>query len=607
MQSLMFFFEPVIWLVFFALCFYLTGKALIVILFKIPVRSATFFLSSVTGMCFVIMGMFLLLTLSALSATSALALSLLPAVLAVTYRPAIYKIQWNELNLRKHYALIALLLAFWFSVAIRVFLPESGADALSYHLPYAKSFANEGDLVLEPFLRYPLNTLNFDLLFSLGFLFEGETLARMFSMYAAFLMVIGTYSLALVFFNAYVATIASWMFISSQIILNIMNTAYIDIGFALFAFAAVYALLIYQKENDTQWLPLIAVFLGITMGTKYLGILVVPSVLFWLFFIVKDKKRWVVCTLLTLVLASPWYIRNILIAGNPIHPFAQSVFGYWLWTPTDMIHQNNDLFSLHGVERNWLNLLKLPWLIWKDTFVRIAPTNDLFILSIPLTLLGLTKPGMVRQLSLFLLFHVIFWFYSSQIMRYLIFALPFLSLLTAFYIYQFFHKITTRIHTQKKPSKRFKPLTQHIIGLVFIVICLYSAGSYHYKTITLGMVPSSHSQWQNMLQNNPDYQLANMANKQQGKTTMKLGFSNVAHYFEYELKGDYFGAANMVEFSNHATSEQLVWEQMKSLNASLLLIDKSIKKFAQVHHLIKNSDRFRLVFENKRGYLYALN
>ena len=606
MEAAVFFFVPVLWLLFFSSCFYFIGQAISVSLFKLPKYTGSFFLNSVLGMCFVIMGTFLLLMFQLLTITSVLILLLLPIVVAIIYQPGIYKLRWNEAGIKRNYALMALMLAFWLSVAIRVFLPESGADALSYHLPYAKSFATAGGLVLEPYFRYPLNALNFDLLFTLGFLFEGEILARMFSLYAAFLMVIGIYSLGLVFFNAVVATVAAWIFISSQLILNIMTTAYIDVGFGLFILAAIFALMLYQKQGDKHYLSLLVVFLGVAMGTKYLGLLVVPSVLAWLFFITENKKRWATCVLLVLVVASPWYIRSWLISGNPIHPFGQAFFGYWLWTPLDMVHQNNDLFGVHGVERNWLNLVKLPWLIWQDTFVRIGPLNALFVLSIPLALVGLFKPGVVRQFSFFVLFHVVFWFYSSQIMRYLIFAMPFLSLITAYFVVGFIQILIGLIPRPKRMKWSISNRSQHIIGLVFVTICLYSAVKYHHKVISKNMVPASQEQWQALLNKNPKYQLVDAANQLAGEATMKLGFPYVAHYFKHDFKGDFFGSANMVEFSKGATDDENLRYIMQEMEVRLLLIDKSYERFVKVHKTIENSELFTLMLENESGYLYRL-
>ncbi len=604
MQDVLFFLIPLAWFLFFSSCFYLIGQVINEWLLGIQKQTGLFFLNSVMGMCYTLSVLFVLALLNGLTVVSVLVVVLAPIIVALVVRPSVFRLQWDGVVVKKHYALVAILLAFWLSVAIRVFLPESGADALSYHLPYAKSFAEAGGLVLEPYLRYPLNTLNFNLLFTLGFLFEGEILARMFSLYAGFLMVTGIYSVGLVFFDTVVATVAAWLFISSQLILNIMTMAYIDVGFGLFILAAVFALLYYQKQGDKHYLSLLVIFLGVAMGTKYLGLLVVPSILAWLFLITQNKKQWATCVLMVLVVASPWYIRSWLISGNPIHPFGQAFFGYWLWTPLDMVHQNNDLFSVHGVERNWHNLVKLPWLIWQDTFVRIGPLNALFALSMPLALLGLCKPGVVRQFSLFVLLHVVFWFYSSQIMRYLIFAMPFLSLLTAYFVVRLIQYLLKLIPRPKRLKWSITDRGQHILGLVVVFICAYSALKYHYKVISKDMVPDSQHEWQVMLQKNPEYQLVNAANQQSGEATMKLGFPYVAHYFEHDVKGDFFGAANMVEFSKKATDDERLRRIMQEMNVRLLLIDKSYERFVKVHQTIKNSERFTLILENERGYLY---
>ena len=166
MQELMYFATPLLWLLFFSSCFFLIGQVINEWLFGSPKQIGAFFLNSVMGMCYVILGLFVLAVFHCLTVSFVMVLVLTPIIVAILIRPTVFRLQWQGAVIKSHYALVAILLAFWLSVAIRVFLPESGADGLSYHLPYAKSFADEGGLVVETYLRYPLNTLNFDLLFT---------------------------------------------------------------------------------------------------------------------------------------------------------------------------------------------------------------------------------------------------------------------------------------------------------------------------------------------------------------------------------------------------------------------------------------------------------
>src|SRR5690606_32191459 len=64
--------------------------------------------------------------------------------------------------------LIMVVLFSFLPEALWVFRPEIESDALSYHLPYAKQFAENQGLLVNTYLRYPLNAFNFDLLYAVG-------------------------------------------------------------------------------------------------------------------------------------------------------------------------------------------------------------------------------------------------------------------------------------------------------------------------------------------------------------------------------------------------------------------------------------------------------
>ena len=125
-----------------------------------------------------------------------------------------------------------------------------------------------------------------------------------------------------------------------------------------------------------------------------------------------------------LLTGSWWYIRSYLISGDPAHPAGASIFGFFLWNDADLALQNAEQ-ATYGVSRNPLlliNALKeagvLPW---------VLALAGLFIWRLP--------PA-IRALQLTFIVYLLFWFFVTQVPRYLapVYGLGCLLSLHALYV-----------------------------------------------------------------------------------------------------------------------------------------------------------------------------
>jgi len=128
-----------------------------------------------------------------------------------------------------------------------------------------------------------------------------------------------------------------------------------------------------------------------------------------------------------------WYLRSWWISGNPLHPFAGALFGHWLWNPDELTHQMLEL-KQHGVARSWLNLLLLPVKLFTESgsFQDVPGNAGLLVGTFLLSCLWLPwqRPA-VRAMQFTGLAWLLFWFWSSQIIRYLMLVTPLMSLSAA--------------------------------------------------------------------------------------------------------------------------------------------------------------------------------
>ncbi|MEN6469220.1 MAG: phospholipid carrier-dependent glycosyltransferase, partial [Smithella sp.] len=127
------------------------------------------------------------------------------------------------------------------------------------------------------------------------------------------------------------------IFISLPTILRTATTAYVDAGLVFFTTLSVLASL-YWRDSEYKkigWLLISAVAMGLALGTKYSAL---PAWLFLTLAIVfvysKDTggqgralRHGLVFFLVSLLVFSPWLIKNIILTGNPLYPLYQGVFG----------------------------------------------------------------------------------------------------------------------------------------------------------------------------------------------------------------------------------------------------------------------------------------
>ena len=109
--------------------------------------------------------------------------------------------------------------------------------------------------------------------------------------------------------------------------------AYADLALAFYAVSALYTLTLFGSTKSTAWLRVAAILAGLALTVKYTSF-TVPLVCGLLILLWERKSFSPAFThaaqfsLIALIVAAPWYVRNTIFMGNPLYPF---VFGgrYW--------------------------------------------------------------------------------------------------------------------------------------------------------------------------------------------------------------------------------------------------------------------------------------
>jgi hypothetical protein len=317
-----------------------------------------------------------------------------------------------------------------------------GSDAVGYHLVYADEWAKTGRLVVDPFLRLPFYASNFVLLFAVMIMLHAGPLVNFLSWSMALLTALGVYSAARSLLaqgmrpvEASVASAAlALAVIVSPAYLRWMDTAYIDAAIGAFGLFALLCVLIGLREERIEWLGAGAVTAGFLIGMKGSFFVLTPVfaiVLAIAAYRLKAGHRIVALLIALLVVTgSPWYVRNVVLAGDPAPPAFNVALhggdglitkGEWRQNQSDLntpkspvavaalplrafLHAQNRVFREYGVTALMLALYVPILVVLALYFIGRRIDASLLVSAIYLTLLvgyWVASSSLLRYSSLF--------------------------------------------------------------------------------------------------------------------------------------------------------------------------------------------------------------
>lgn len=337
-------------------------------------------------------------------------------------------------------------------VATRAVIPEGTgySDAIYYHLAYAQDWANAGRLVVDPYMAFIFYANNFVLFYS----------AWMVTHAGAFVQ-FATWSFGLLGTLALYATIQDsatsdrargWAVaiglltvaavVLSPIFLDYSVLGYIDVPIGTTALLCVVALLLAVRESRTEWLFASAAIGGLLVGMKASFLVLAPVLLIalvWAGWSLGARRAAMAAAVLLCVVASPWYLRNLVLAGDPIAPTLNiALYGKdGLWKTAEW----NGLWNDMATAKSPRALLTLPARAYlrpgSPDFREYGASGLVLFLYVPalvvLAALALRRkvpPGLAVPIFVLTCF-VLYWFVSTSLLRYALLFYPLLALCVA--------------------------------------------------------------------------------------------------------------------------------------------------------------------------------
>lgn len=420
--------------------------------------------------------------------------------------------------------------------------PPFAWDELSYHLPYARDYAEAGGLTLNEFLRYPLHSHNFNLLFSLALTVSDERLAHLFHGGAGLLTALGLFGTAHRFLGVGGAVIAVLALFSFDGFRHIIPTAHVDLGLSLFVTLGAVSLLHWHDTGRRSWLYVAALATGMAMGTKYIGALFAPLFGLWVVIRSRSLRETLAFTLVVTLFGVWWYVRSYAIAGNPVHPFAGDLFGYFLWDARDLAAQHDDLASyIAGTG------LLAPFRA--AVTLAFGERPELSALALPFfaaPLLYRRFHRALRALLAVVLSYYLVWSWFLGPPRYLMPIMPAMALFSAAVLTTGFGALAA-LPKIRPLAGLFAPRRHKLLPVLVALLLIVAAQQAYDLMAKIPTWPWSRAaEVDFMTRRYPGYALMRAANESpelDGAPLYLMGFGNLMYWYRGQVIGDYFGIA----------------------------------------------------------------
>ena len=313
-------------------------------------------------------------------------------------------------------------------------VPPADYDTLMYHLPALVRYFESGEFVLLPEMWQANGPMLVQILFALGLAFGSEALSQLIHLGYAVLLLGAVVSLKRRLEIRTLAWLEPAMMVGVPVYLLWAAWGYVDFAWALYEFLALYCLIVWDRREDRRWLVLGAVFAGLALGVKMVSLgslAILVGVVAALRFRQSPRRALRAAGVYGAVAAligASWYLKNLILAGNPVYPF---VLGGPGW-PLDKLTLLNAFLHSFGTGNGLLDFLTLPVsLTFKhevfSTWRGVEVPNPILLLALGCPFLR-KKRGM-DILALYGLARIGLWFVTSQQLRFLLPVLPVAALL----------------------------------------------------------------------------------------------------------------------------------------------------------------------------------
>ncbi len=235
--------------------------------------------------------------------------------------------------------LVGLLLTLIISIIILSSVPPVSRDALTHHLAVPKLYLKHGSIYEIPGLRCSYYPMNLDLLYLIPLYLGNDIIPKFIHFSFALMTAWLIFSYLKKRIDTCYALFGVLLFLSLPVIIKLSITVYVYLGLYYFSTASIVCLFKWiEKDFKIKYLIVSAIWCGLALGTKYNGLIVSFLLSLFVPFIylrsiqnkTKRQSRAIgycaVFMIVSLMVFSPWMIKNYIWTNNPIYPLYNSLF-----------------------------------------------------------------------------------------------------------------------------------------------------------------------------------------------------------------------------------------------------------------------------------------
>lgn len=324
--------------------------------------------------------------------------------------------------------------------------PVISQDALVYHLAAPEIYLREGGLTFIPGNFYASFPENAEMLFTLALLLEQESLANLVHWLFGLGSVLAIVQVTRHATGGRGGSLAACLFATVPTVALISSWAYVDLALVFFQMMAILAFLRWAGppgDRRTGLLVLAALHVGLAAGCKYTGgaIGVVLGAGLVISGLARSRPRreilreFSILGFVSLAVVSPWYLKNLILTGNPLYPFLYGLFGGRDWD-AGRAETMSIYFKNFGGDSSPIGLLKLPWrLTYEADFSTIDRFDGVlgagFLIGLPCLLLAIRGRRPVQLLLFFTVAFLGIWMVTTRQMRFLVPSLAIFAVVIA--------------------------------------------------------------------------------------------------------------------------------------------------------------------------------
>jgi hypothetical protein len=235
--------------------------------------------------------------------------------------------------------LIICLVLLTLSIIVLSLVPPVSKDALVHHLAVPKLYIKHGGIYEIPFMDFSYYPMNLDILYLVPLYFGNDIIPKI--VHFAFALLTAW----LIFYylrkrtNSLFGIFGAIFFLSIPVIVKLSITVYVDLGEIFFSFASLLLLFKWLRSGFRQrYLVCSGVMCGLALGTKYNGLVTFALLTLFVPFLysrygekrglglIQPVKQCMMFIIISMLVFSPWMIRNYHWKSNPVYPLYDELF-----------------------------------------------------------------------------------------------------------------------------------------------------------------------------------------------------------------------------------------------------------------------------------------